>query len=108
MRAAALQTRRTHKSQEVLRQNGFETGFWPDPAMPQSGARRKKPRTGRGFRQLPFAYSQFEVNVLAVLLGFEHSVHLTNFWVSVDTLYLPLTPLFIRSLSVYIALGIKI
>jgi len=22
---------RTHKSQEVLRQNGFETGFWPTP-----------------------------------------------------------------------------
>jgi hypothetical protein len=61
--------------------------------MPQSGAQSKKPRTGRGFRQLPFAYIQLEVNVLAVLLGFEHSVHLSNFWVSVDTLYLPLTPL---------------
>ena len=34
--------------------------------MPQSGAQSKKPRTGRGLRQLPFAYSQLEVNVLAV------------------------------------------
>jgi hypothetical protein len=33
--------------------------------MPQSGAQSKKIRTGRGFRQLPFAYSQLEVNVLA-------------------------------------------
>lgn len=65
---------RTHESQEVLRQNGFETGFWPDPAMPQSGVKNKKPRTGRGFRQLTFAYSQLEVNVPAVQAGFEASV----------------------------------
>jgi hypothetical protein len=65
---------RTHKSQEALRQNGFETTFWPARYMSQSGAQSKKPRVVRGFRRLPFAYSQLEVNVLAERVGFEPTV----------------------------------
>ena len=52
----------------------------------------KTPRTGRGFRQLPFAYSQLEVNVLAVYLGFEHSGRCPSFLNIFDTFFSPLTP----------------
>ena len=46
---------RTLKSQEVVRQNGLETGFWGDRRTAQSGALSAKPRLVRGsvWRLLP-------------------------------------------------------
>ena len=56
---------RTLKSQEVVRQNGLETGFWGGGRWAQSGALSAKPRVVRGLDQLGIALSEFEVKLLA-------------------------------------------
>lgn len=58
---APLAPYRTPKSQEVLRQMGFETAFSARAANPQSEARSAKPRMVRGSRPCESLFSDFEI-----------------------------------------------